>query len=241
MYEHICAVVLHVIKYSDKNSIVHVLTSERGRMSFLLPQGSSKSAKMRNAIFMPLSIIEFEARILPNRDIHTFRSPQLMLPLTGIYGDPIKNAIAMFMAEIVERGVQGGEETDSLYKYLVGSIQLLDKIEDGKANFHICFMFHLGAFLGIQPDTYTYKDGSWFDMENGMFTEYMPLGDKSLPPSEAKVIMLLSRMNFSNMYLFAFNRVQRNEILDLMIKYYQLHNSTIGSLRSPDILKQLFD
>jgi DNA repair protein RecO (recombination protein O) len=61
-----------------------------------------------------------------------------------------------------------------------------------------------------------------------------------LQPREAQVIYLLSRMTFRNMAVFKFNREERNRMLDLIISYYRLHNAAIGTLRSPDILKQLF-
>ena len=54
------------------------------------------------------------------------------------------------------------------------------------------------------------------------------------------MIHLLSRMTFSNMRLFRFSRDERNRMLDVIISYYRLHNAAIGTLRSPDILKQLF-
>ena len=53
MYEKMRGIVLHVLKYSDKNSIAHIFTDARGRMSFLIPQGNTRAARMRNAMFMP--------------------------------------------------------------------------------------------------------------------------------------------------------------------------------------------
>ena len=47
-------------------------------------------------------------------------------------------------------------------------------------------------------------------------------------------------MTFNNMSVFRFNREERNRMLDVIINYYRLHNAAIGTLRSPDILKQLF-
>ena len=54
MYRKITAIVLNVMKYSDKNSIAHVYSDECGRMALLVPQGSTRGARMRNAAFMPL-------------------------------------------------------------------------------------------------------------------------------------------------------------------------------------------
>jgi len=42
------------------------------------------------------------------------------------------------------------------------------------------------------------------------------------------------------MHRFRFDRQQRNQVLDVMLTYYRLHHSTLGTLRSPEVLKQLF-
>ena len=106
MQEKLNGIVLHVLRYSDKNSIVHILTDRCGRMSFLLPQGNTKSARMRNAMFMPLSIIELEAKIIPGKELHSFREARSTITLTKIYSDPVKNAIAMFISELLSRSIQ---------------------------------------------------------------------------------------------------------------------------------------
>lgn len=240
MLEKLNGIVLHVLRYSDKNSIAHILTDRCGRMAFLLPQGATKNARIRNAMFMPLNIIEFEAKIIPGKDLHSFRDARNISTLTGIYSDPIKNAIAMFMSELLTRSIQESEENISLFRFIKTSIELLNEIEIGVANFHIWFLYNLGAFLGIQPDIETYNDGYWFDMANGVFTSERPLHNHHLTPKDAPVILLLSRMTSRNLHHFRFNRSQRGEILDIALNYYRLHNSMNGILRSPEILKQLF-
>ena len=119
-------------------------------------------------------------------------------------------------------------------------MQLLEQLPDHVANFHICFLYHLGAHLGIQPNLEGYSKDSWFDMTDGVFVPSAVRGHNLLQPQEAQVIYLLSRMTFSNMGFFRFNREERNRMLDVIIGYYRLHNASIGTLRSPDILKQLF-
>lgn len=240
MQEKLKGIVLHVLRYSDKNSIAHVLTDHCGRMSFLLPQGATKNARMRNAMFMPLSVIEFEAKILPGKDLHTFKDARNSISLAELYSNPAKNAIAMFISELLTRSIQESEENIPLFRFIEASIALLNEMEIGIANFHIWFLYNLGAFLGIQPDIETYREGYWFDMANGIFTAERPLHSHNLSPKEAPVILLLSRMTSHNLHHFKFNRVQRGQILDITLSYYKLHNSMIGTLRSPEILKQLF-
>ena len=240
MYEKLRGIVLNTIRYSDKHNIVHIYTDGRGLMSFAVPQGKTHSARMRNAMLMPLSLVDLEAGIRTGRDLAMMRELRRNYPLATIYSDPIKNAIALFISELLAHVIQEPEGNAYLFSYIEQSVKLLEELPGQVGNFHICFLFHLGAHLGIQPNLESYSKGYWFDMTDGVFVPSAVRGHALLQPQEAQVIHLLSRMTFSNMGVFRFNREERNRMLDLIISYYRLHNAAIGTLRSPEILKQLF-
>ena len=240
MYEKLRGIVLNTIRYSDKHNIVHIYTDGRGLMSFAVPLGKTQAARMRNAMLMPLSLIDLEAGVRNGRDLSILREVRRNYPLATLYSDPIKNAIALFISELLAHVIQEPEGNDYLFRYIEQAVQLLEQTPDQIANFHICFLYHLGGHLGIQPNIESYRKGYWFDMTDGVFVPSAVKGHALLQPKEAQVIHLLSRMTFSNMGVFRFNREERNRMLDVIISYYRLHNAAIGTLRSPDILKQLF-
>lgn len=240
MYEKLKGIVLNTIRYSDKHNIVHIYTDGRGLMSFAVPQGKTHAARMRNAMLMPLSLIDLEATMRNGHELSMLREVRRNYPLATLYSDPIKNAIALFISELLAHVIQEPEGNSYLFRYIEQSVQLLEQMPDQIANFHICFLFHLGAHLGIQPNLESYRKGYWFDMTEGVFVPAAVRGHDLLQPQEAQVIHLLSRMTFSNMTVFRFNREERNRMLDVIISYYRLHNAAIGTLRSPYILKQLF-
>ncbi len=240
MYEKLRGIVLNTIRYSDKHNIVHIYTDGRGLMSFAVPLGKSQASRMRNAMLMPLSLVDLEVGVRPGRDLALLREVRRNYPLATIYSDPIRNAIALFISELLTHVIQEPEGNEYLFRYIEQSVQLLEQMPGQIANFHICFLFHLGAHLGIQPNLESYRKGYWFDMTDGVFLPSAVKGHALLPPQEAQVLHLLSRMTFSNMGVFRFNREERNRMLDVIISYYRLHNAAIGTLRSPDILKQLF-
>ena len=240
MYEKLRGIVLNTIRYSDRHNIVHICTDGRGLMSFAVPQGKTHAARMRNAMLMPLSLIDLEAGVRSGRDLAILREVRRNYPLATLYSDPLKNAIALFISELLAHVIQEPEGNDPLFRYIEQAVQLLEQMPGQVANFHICFLYHLGAHLGIQPNVESFREGYWFDMTDGVFVSAAARGHMNLPPREAQVIHLLSRMTFSNMGVFRFNREERNRMLDVIINYYRLHNAAIGTLRSPDILKQLF-
>ena len=240
MYEKLKGIVLNTIRYSDKHNIVHIYTDGHGLMSFAVPQGKTAAARMRNALLMPLSLVEMEAGIRNGRDVASMRELRRNYPLATLYSDPIKNAIALFISELLAHVIQEPEGNAYLFSYIEQSVKLLEELPDHVGNFHICFLFHLGAHLGIQPNLESYRKDYWFDMTDGVFMPAAIQGHAMLPPQEAQVIHLLSRMTFANMGHFHFTRDELNRMLDVIISYYRLHNASIGTLRSPDILKQLF-
>ena len=158
---------------------------------------------------------------------------------SSIYADPYKNAITFFVSELLLHTIQEQEANQNLFDFIEQSVLALEEAQRGIANFHLCFLYRLGALVGIQPDTESYREGYWFDMAGGVFTPSRPLRH-GLEPQKAQFLHLMSRMTFDNMHLFSLNRNQRNEILDTILSYYHLHNSTLGTLKSPDILKQIF-
>jgi len=240
MYEKLKGIVLNTIRYSDKHNIVHIYTDGRGLMSFAVPLGKTQAARMRNAMLMPLSLIDLEASVRSGRDLSMLREVRRNYPLATLYSNPVKNAIALFISELLTHVIQEPEGNAYLFSYIEQSVKLLEELPGQIANFHICFLYHLGAHLGIQPNVESYRKGYWFDMTDGVFVPTAVRGHALLQPQEAQVIHLLSRMTFGNMGVFRFNREERNRMLDVIIGYYRLHNAAIGTLRSPDILKQLF-
>ena len=240
MYEKLTGVVLSTVKYSDRHNIVHIYTDAHGRMAFAVPQGSTRGARQRNALLMPLSLVELEARVLPSRDLATLRDLRPVALLTDTRSNPAKSAVAMFVSEVLAHSIQEQERNDALFSYLCQSVTTLESLRRGVANFHICFLYGLGEYLGIQPDISTYQPGAWFDMDGGTFVRTPDTMRHMMHPDEASVIRLLSRMTYDNLHAFRFNREQRNQVLDTILAYYRLHNSTLGTLRSPDVLKQLF-
>lgn len=240
MQEKLEGIVINVIKYNDKHNIAHIYTDKLGMLAFLVRQGTTHASRMRNAMFMPLSLIEFEARLQPGRELGTLHDVRRTAMLMSIYSDPMKNAVAMFVSELLSHTIQEQEQNMVLYSYIKSCILRLEESRASIANFHICFLYQLGQFIGIQPDIDSYHEGYWFNMSEGVYTQHPHAGAKMLPPSQAQVLPLLSRMTFDNMHHFKFTREQRNEMLEIILGYYRLHHSTLGTLRSPEVLKQLF-
>lgn len=241
MFEKTRGIVLHTLPYNDTLSVVHIYTERYGRMSYTLPRGAGRAAKMARALYMPLSLLEMEVEVRPGREMQRIREAHTWLPLPRLQGDPVRASLAMFLSEFLGSVLRNGESQPPLFSYVAQSIQLLDGLERGLGNFHISFLVGLTSYIGITPNVEGYRPGTYFDMQESTFLPERPLINPSLPPIEVAAMLRLLRMNYANMHLFRFNRHERSIILDRIITYYGVHLSGMGHLSSPAILKALFD
>lgn len=241
MYDKTRGIVLHTIPYNDTLSVVHIYTERYGRMSYTLPRGAGRAAKMARALYMPMSLLDLEVEVHPGRSMQRIREAHTWIPLPNIQSDPIRASLAMFLSEFLCNVLRNNEPQPPLFAYIAQSIHLLDHISKGLGNFHLCFLVGLTSYMGITPNTDEYQSGAYFDMQEGIFVKNRPLINASLPPTEAAFMSKLLRMNYVNMHLFRFTRGERNIILDRIINYYGIHLSGMGQLSSPAILHALFD
>ena len=114
MIEKLQGVVLRTIKYNDKNAIVRVYTDMHGVMAFLLPQGSGKVARQRRALFQPLSLVEIVADIRQGRDLYSIKEARCLHPLHSLHADPVKNAVALFVTELLSAVIVEQERNPAL-------------------------------------------------------------------------------------------------------------------------------
>lgn len=230
------------VRHSDRADILTVYTPDRGRMSVVIAAGAGRTARQRRASTMPLSVIEFQTVLNPSGALSRASSIAIIHTYHSLYFHPVKSAIAMLLAEFLNRLLRDTAPDALMYRYVTESVMLLDDIADDSrlANFHIAFLAGIATFAGIAPDITNYTTASLFDMEAGRYTTLPPAHRNTLSGVQARLPVLLSRMNFANQHLFHFTRLQRREILGGILRYFGLHFPGTDALRSPDILATVF-
>ncbi len=77
-------------------------------------------------------------------------------------------------------------------------------------------------------------------MLDGTFRDSAPLHRRYIDGNDAGAVYMLSRMTWENYGHFRFSREQRRRILSQIIDYYSVHYTSLGSLRSLDVMAELF-
>lgn len=233
-------IVLHSLKYSDSASIVTIYTHHFGRLSFMMHGLNKKKTKFPAALLQALSIIELDMVYMPGKELQRVKELSMAYPFRGIPTHPLKNAIALFISEILYRTLHQTEADENLFQFLENSIQQLDCSEGKIANFHLVFLIKLTRYLGFEPNKVD-DSSEYFDLMNGVFLVQKPLHTHYLMKADRKDFAAVLSVSYDSMNDLVFNRAQRMKLLDNIIEYYRLHLSDFKVLSSLSVLQQLFD
>lgn len=235
-------IALRLTRYSDSHNILAAYSRERGRVSLSVPAGRGREAGRLKALSMPLTIVECEIDERSQREIMPLRQARVVEVCPSIGGDPLKQMMAMFIAELVVLVTRDSVSTDTgMYEFLEASVKVLELMKTGRlGNFHICFLYHLGRLMGVEPDVSTRREGYMFDMRDGVWRGSMPLHGDALTVEESDVVASLTRITFANQHLYRYSRAERARVLDLMMRYLSIHLTPLTGVKSLDVLRAMF-
>lgn len=234
------AIILHVVKYGDRQLIVDMLTFEQGRVSFLCRLPTTSKGKLKKQLFQPLTLLEVVYDFRPAVRLQKLKEAHLSVPFISIPFDAVKLSVSLFLAEFLTYATRDEQRNEYLFRYVESSLRWLDGASTGFANFHLVFMMRLSRFIGFYPNTEDYVDGDVFDLREGRFSPMVPTHADFVSPADAHHLINLLRLTYPTMRLYTMSRVERNRCTDVILTYYRLHQPGFPELRSLDVLRELF-
>lgn len=241
MFETLHCIALRTIRHSDSRSIVSAWSAERGYVSFAMPAGKGREATRRRALTMPLAAFEGVCDIRGDRDIMFVRDLRPMKVGMAMISDPAKLAMALFLAEIFEKLLRNSQCDEALSLTVFDTVDALNCAgRRGVANFALWVLYRLTSPLGIEPDMTDRETGAIFDIEAARWRLSMPTTGRGIGGDEAAAVRLLSRMTRENIERIRLTRAARREMLDGLLRYYDLHYCKLTPLHSLDVVSELF-
>ncbi len=233
-------IVLNTVKYGESAVVAHVLTDTLGRRSFLV-QGirSGRGRGNRAALLQPMFPLAFEAVESPRTELLRMKDVRPAFPLRSLPFDVRKSTMALFMAEVIYRLVRESERNPELYGFVRGSVEALDGLADGVANFHLWFLVRLSRFLGFYPAD-EYAPGAVFDIAEGRFALSEPSHRLTLGRAESALLGRLMDTDIGELAALKLSRAARSSFLEAMLFYFGYHLDAVDKIRSVRILSEVF-
>lgn len=209
-------IVLHTTKFGENSLVVHTLSREYGRRSFLV-KGAGKKSMM--SLFLPLNMLEADIIETNKSTLFTARNLIARHPLLGIRSNMFKNSMTMFMSEVLYRVVKDGASEQGLFEWCERNILMLDAIQTDFSNFHIRFLLELAVALGFSPEA----------------QDLMPFVGDHYP-----VVEKFMSLPFAESMLIPLNGQVRNEIAEEILRYIEFHTESAVNVNSLKVLRELF-
>lgn len=232
-------IVLHTTKFNDASSIVCIYTKNFGRVSYIVYGVGKKKSVVRSSFLHPLTLVELEVNHVAGRDIQQIKEIRILHPFNSIPMNPTKNALAMFLSEVLFKSLRQPEPDEILFLFLENSIQQLDCSYEGVQNFHLVFLQKLTRYLGFEANREV--NGRYFDLMNGIFQAEKPAHSHFLMPEGTNLFLNLLETEYNTMNQLVLTRDNRTELLKCLLEYYRLHIPEFHNLYSLAILQSLFD
>lgn len=209
-------IVLHTTKFGENSIVVHTLSRDYGRRSFLV-RGVGKKSGM--SLFLPLTLLECDVVESSKSTLYTVRNMVARHPLMGIRNNLYKNSMTMFMSEVLFRVLKEGVYEQGLYEWCERSILVLEAMQTDFSNFHIRFLLELAVQLGFSPDA------------------------SGLAPFVGDLCPLVERFisgSFAESMLIPLNGQVRNEIAEDLLRYIEFHTESAVNVNSLKVLREIF-
>lgn len=232
-------IVLNHTKYSDSSIIVHGISEHFGRISFLVYGIGSKKNRGKLVSFQPLYIIDAQLYHKANRGIQKLKEFRLSPPLYTLTNNIVKSTLAMFIAELLAKTVKEEFTDKNLFDFIKTSILFLDELEENLAVFHLVFLLKLSRFLGFAPEN-NESTGKYFDYKEGAVVLTQPYHEHYLTIDNFKLLIQLYNCNFLNLNAIAITKQQRDQLMEVVLKMYEIHILNFTSLNSYQVLREVF-
>ncbi len=232
-------IVLSYLKYRETSIIARVYTERLGVQNYIVNGVRKAKPPGRIALFQPFTLLELVAYVARGSGgltrLSEFRCAE---PLQTLPYEVQKSSVVLFLSEVLGRAVREEEQNEPLFEFLHDSILAFDRQTAGSENFALVFLLQLATYLGFGVSTAAELTDQVI-MAGHAATARGATGPATLRLREFEGYFdeLLRNPATSTIP----NGRVRHELLNVLIRYYQLHVEQLGEIRSLDILSQVLN
>lgn len=235
-------IVLRTIKYGEASLIASIFTEVFGIQSYIINGiRAPGKASFKASLFQPAAILEMEVYHNELKNLQRIKESKWNYLYRNILTDVIKNAVALYMVELLQKCLKQPENNTALFQFAENSFLQLDGAHaQVTANFPLYFALRLIHFFGFGiSDNYS-KEMSILDLQEGIFISGTPTHSFFLQEAESYAVSRLLKVdNYTFLSGIRLNKISRREILVGLQTFYALHFQEFGSIKTLPILQEI--
>ena len=221
-------IVLSYIKYRETSIIAKIFTKVLGLQAYLIQGVRAKKPKYSVALFQPLTRLDMVVRHKKQRSIQRVTELRFYAPDSNISTNTKKATMVVFIAEFLTKVIREEEHNEPLFHFLWQEVIYLNKQSKNYELFYFTFLLQLSHYLGFGIST-----------SQDIYKQLRHSGEHwKIDPETVKCLnsLLASKLTTS---LLNMDKDLKRRVTDTIIKFYQLHIESIGTLKSLKVLQEI--
>jgi DNA repair protein RecO (recombination protein O) len=234
------AIVLRAVKYGETSLIVTMLTSDQGLQSYIINGvRTDRKPAGKASHYLPGSWLQLEAYHREGKNINRIKEAFAFRLFTSNSFDPVKNAVVLFMSELMEKCLKHPEKNEPLFRFLAGMLEELDACDNGEImHCLISFVMLLPEQLGLGLERplldKDHHETMLLDLAEGSFVKASEAGNHVL--SEEQSLLASSILAGEKRPI---TRELTASLLEKFMDFYRLHFPEFGKMKTLAFLKEL--
>jgi DNA repair protein RecO (recombination protein O) len=234
-------IVLRTVKYGETSLIVTVYTELFGIQSYIVNgvRTSSRKGPGKANLFQPAAILDLVVYHNDLKNLQRLREFRWGILYEHIFFNVLKNAVALFMVELLQKCLKQPEPNPDLFYFIEDAFVLLDRSEGRVlANYPLFFILHLAGFFGFRIDDVYTGDISILDLREGQFVSDHPQHPYVLEGTDSYITSQLLRVRRpEELQGLPLNQETRRQLLRAYLDFYALHVPDFGEMRTLAVLQ----
>ena len=205
--------------------------------------GRGSGSKKNNLLSQlhPLSIIDAELSNAKKGNLPIIKEFSSTQNLTGIRTGIIKNAISVFIGELIYRTLKEIEPNKELFAFLFDSIIELEKVTNSASDFHPRFIVNYCKHLGYLPEKNLNQNDFLFEIESGSFSAPALSGGNFFGKESSDILDKILRQDAQQTHNLSLSGESRYEFISDMLRYIGYHQGFEINLKSLRVLHEVFE
>lgn len=236
-------IVLRSVKFGETSLVVTAYTELFGMQSYIVNgvRMASKKGSPKAVFFQPSSILELIVYHNELKNLQRLKEFKWAHLYQHILSDVRKNAVALFMIELLNKCLKEPEHNNELFYFIEDALLHLDAAnETVAANFPLFFALHLAVFFGFRINDEYSQEKHYLDLQEGVFTMPPPQHPHYLDEKSSEVTSyILKCMKPDDLQDLKLNQEFRRNLLQAYELYYALHIAGFGALKTLPVLREM--
>jgi DNA repair protein RecO (recombination protein O) len=236
-------IVLRTVKYGETSLIVTVFTELFGLQSYLVNgvRTAAKKDSGKAGLFQPAAILDLVVYHNELKHLNRIKEFKWGSVYQHIYSDVPKNAVALFMIELLSKCLKQPESNPDLFHFTEDVLKQLDESNGTvMANLPLFYALHLPVHFGFRIGDNFSSTHSHLDMVEGVFVQEQPPHPHFLETRDAIIVsQMLKVMQPGELSEIKLGHEFRRQLLHRLETYYALHVTEFGTMKTLPVLREI--